>query len=539
MAIDGRPATILIVDDEAILRETLAAYLEDHGFVVELAENGSQGLERMRLGGIDLVLLDLRMPEMDGLEVLQHARAEGLDIPVVVVSGTGVLEDAIEAVRRGAWDYLVKPVFDMAALRHVIDKTLEKARLLDENRRYQLNLESEVAERTKDLRAAQARLVEQNRFLRTLLESVPNPIFYRDMHGRFLECNDLFADFVGAPRTDISGKTVEQLAAPAVVALVRQLDEKTGSSPARSSYEYRYADQGGEERDFLITASGFPAIASDPGGLVAVLSDVTAYRRLERQLVQAKEAAEAANTAKSAFLANMSHELRTPLSGILGMLQLLASSGLDTQQTEWATLALGAGRSLVGILSDILDLARIEVGQLVILEEAFDLEELINEVVHCLALEARKKKLELLATRDADVPRWVCSDSLRIRQILLNVMGNAVKFTASGRVALRVSLASQIEDAMYLFFAVSDTGIGIPENKLDTIFDAFSQVDVSYAKRFGGVGLGLSIVRRLVSMLGGQIMVESEIGKPGFDSRRFVKINKGIIFHSLESQRGD
>jgi len=359
------------------------------------------------------------------------------------------------------------------------------------------------------------------------------------MHGRFLECNDLFADFVGAPRTDISGKTVEQLAAPAVVALVRQLDEKTGSSPARSSYEYRYADQGGEERDFLITASGFPAIASDPGGLVAVLSDVTAYRRLERQLVQAKEAAEAANTAKSAFLANMSHELRTPLSGILGMLQLLASSGLDTQQTEWATLALGAGRSLVGILSDILDLARIEVGQLVILEEAFDLEELINEVVHCLALEARKKKLELLATRDADVPRWVCSDSLRIRQILLNVMGNAVKFTASGRVALRVSLASQIEDAMYLFFAVSDTGIGIPENKLDTIFDAFSQVDVSYAKRFGGVGLGLSIVRRLVSMLGGQIMVESEIGKPGFDSRRFVKINKGIIFHSLESQRGD
>jgi PAS domain S-box-containing protein len=506
-------AHILVIDDEEILRETLRAFLEEYGFRVETAGNGRMGLELLRRGGVDLALLDLRMPEMDGLEVLKRMREEGIETPIVVVSGAGAIEDAIDAVRCGAWDYVIKPVADMAALRHVVDKALEKARLLAENRRYQRHLEEEVAARTKDLCVAQARLVSQNVFLSALLESIPNPVFYTDGQGVFLGCNTRFAEFAKTRVEDLAGRKADQVLPAESAAVVRALEQ--GSARGRVSLECRLTSDNGEEhvRHYQVAASALSEGRDVPAGVVAVMSEVTEYRRLEKQLVAAKESAEAASKAKDVFLANMSHELRTPLSGMLGMLQLLAASGLDPQQSEWTSLAMASGRTLVDILSDILDITRIESGQLETCDEPFELEPMLQSIVDVMQGEARAKGLKLGFDLAASAPNWVAGDPLRLRQIILNVLGNAVKFTPTGQVWLRVNLIERGDGWVRLLFEVSDTGVGIPEDKLQTVFDPFTQADASYAKRYGGVGLGLSIVKRLVSMLNGELGIVSEPGK--------------------------
>ena len=236
-------------------------------------------------------------------------------------------------------------------------------------------------------------------------------------------------------------------------------------------------------------------------------------RRLMIDLAIAKEAAEAASRSKSAFLANMSHEVRTPMNGVIGMSQLLLDSPLNSQQQEYATIIRHSADALLTVLNDILDYSKIEAGKLSIERLEFDFRELLEEVTDLLALRAQEKGLELMCDIDPQLPVKVMGDPTRLRQVLTNLLGNSIKFTARGDVALFARLLASTDSQATIEFSVRDSGIGMAPEQLESLFEAFNQADSSISRRFGGTGLGLSISRRLVEMMGGELHAASQLGE--------------------------
>ncbi|MBF8274840.1 MAG: kinase-like protein [Magnetococcales bacterium] len=290
-----------------------------------------------------------------------------------------------------------------------------------------------------------------------------------------------------------------------------------------------------DKRPYWVRATIVPFL--DPQGkpfkYVSIRTDITAMKHLEAGLIVAKEEAEAAALAKSEFLANMSHEIRTPMNAIIGLSHLCLQTSLSLQQKDYVGKVYNAATSLLRIINDILDFSKIDAGRLDMEAIDFTLEEVLGGMAAMTALKAQEKQLEFLMETASDIPPVLVGDPLRLSQILINLANNAIKFTEVGEVAIVTEILERGKENIFLRFTVRDTGIGMTVQQQSRLFEAFSQADSSITRKYGGTGLGLAISRRLVSMMGGQLAVESE---PGQGSRFIFEVRLGISNQTKEKQ---
>jgi PAS domain S-box-containing protein len=361
-------------------------------------------------------------------------------------------------------------------------------------------------------RQAEETLRHREARFRRLVESNIIGIVVTDYNNRIREANDEFLKMVGYSRAELeAGQVRWGRLTPREYHKTdaRALKELWGSGTCQP-WEKEYIRKDGSRVPVLVGVTNLGGTWKE--SLCFVL-DMTAQKRAEAQLQAAKESADAANRAKSEFLANMSHEIRTPMNAVIGMTELVLDTELQVEQREYLRMVLESAESLLSIINDVLDFSKIEAGRLDLDLAPFNLPESVGDTMKSLAVRAGKSQIELLCDIRSDVPTFVIGDANRLRQVIVNLVGNAIKFTEQGEVVLTVAPRATNGDALEVQFSVSDTGIGIPQDKLQNIFDAFEQVDSSMTRRFGGTGLGLAISSRLVELMHGRIWVESELGR--------------------------
>ena len=356
------------------------------------------------------------------------------------------------------------------------------------------------------------RVAERTAYLNTLIETSPLGIVAVDTLGRINMCNSAFEKLFQYGRTEVAGVDLNSLVTPP-----ERSEESAEFTRRREAGETVQATTQRRRRDGTlldIEVYGVPMrVGGEDVGTLVIYHDISDRKKAEEALRKAKDLAEEANQAKSEFLANMSHEIRTPMNGILGMTQLALETPLSGEQREYLGMVKSSADSLLTLLNDILDFSKIEAGKLDLDLSPFALRESLGEALKALGHLAHRKGLELAWRVDADVPEWLVGDMARLRQIGVNLVANAIKFTERGEVVVSVSTKNRTPEGLGLHFSVRDTGIGIPAEKQKLIFAAFTQADTSTTRRYGGTGLGLAISQRLVKMMGGVISVESEPGK--------------------------
>ena len=361
--------------------------------------------------------------------------------------------------------------------------------------------------------ATEKAIRESEELLRTLSAAAPIAIFRSDPDGRYVYVNQRWSEMSGRSPESAMGFGWLEAIHPEERETLKKLWTTGISMGMEMQDESRFLTPDGLTNWISWKSRGLHSADGSLLGFVGVIEDITKRRAAEQRLLEAKQAAEQASQAKSQFLANMSHEIRTPMNGILGMTELALETEMSAEQREYLGLVKGCAESLLEIIDDILDFSKIENGKIELESIPFSLLDCIEHALQPVAMRAQQKGIELEWTLRGELPEWIVGDPTRLRQVLINLLGNAVKFTDEGEVILSVECGDAAKDTATVRFTVKDTGIGIATENQQTIFEAFQQSDSSVTREFGGTGLGLSISERIVKLMGGEIHVESAPGK--------------------------
>jgi PAS domain S-box-containing protein len=369
-----------------------------------------------------------------------------------------------------------------------------------------------MADRVERLLAELRAKEVANRRLAAVVEQSEEAILTVGPDGRLTSWNLGAQQLFGRGAAEMLGQPLASLFAAPDAELESLVGRLLGTRPP-DRLELAARREFGAECFLAVAASPLRDEDGRPAGHIVVARDITRRKLADDALRRAKEAAEAADRAKAEFLATMSHEIRTPMNGIIGVTALVLETDLTPEQREYLGLVRASADDLLRVINDILDFSKIEAGRMDLDATPFALRATLGHTLKSLALRAQEMGLELAMRVVPEVPDWVVGDPGRLRQVVVNLIGNAIKFTERGEVVLRIDVASTMDDEIEIHFAVSDTGVGIPAPKRALVFEPFTQVDGSSTRRHGGTGLGLAISRRLVALLGGRIWVESELGQ--------------------------
>lgn len=471
---------VLIIDDDEDQRSVLADILESEGFATLVSGTAKETLEILRVETVTVAILDLRLPDVSGTELLGRIRVVDTRVRIIVYTGHGTFASAIEAVNLGAFGYVEKPGEPEAMVRHVH-------------------------------RAAQAwmkeALQESEARYKTLAQLAPVGIFRTTADGSCHYVNESWQRMTGLTPDDVD--TVDRWARHVHPEDRGRVAEEWADAVARGhGFRSEYRLRGSGEPLWVVgQVMAETDLQGVVTGFVGTMTDITELR-------VAREKAEAANRAKSQFLANMNHELRTPINSILGMARFLGEAPLPAEHEEHLGILESAAESLLHLVDVVLDFSKIETEKLVLEQEDFRIADIVEQVRRLLAPTASEAGLDLHVSVDEAVPKDSRGDASRLLQVLLHLVGNAIKFTPRGSVSLTVEPAPPVaessrDERLDVRFRVRDTGIGMTAEVAARVFEPFFQADVSMTRRFGGMGLGLTFSQRLVQWMGGTLEVES------------------------------
>ncbi|MBZ0156489.1 MAG: response regulator [Alphaproteobacteria bacterium] len=642
--------TLLLVDDERFILESAASLLRDHGYTVIASDTSSDALHHLQSEKIDVVMTDVRMPRISGIELLERIHLLYPDVPVILMTGHAEIDITVEALRKGAFDLLRKP-YSPAQMLHSIEKAMRYAALQQQERDYTRMLEDSVKRALQeseerysslfrnnhapmlfidpeqgniidanpaassfygysideltsmrltristltedeisremrravienrphfpshsrhrvaggeirdvevasgpirikgrqylyaiihditDRKRAELALKRSHEFSKTVLNSMSDAISIIDVNSfRIVGVNNVFLEEVGKEEHsvllrkcyEITHRRTEPCSAPE---LLCPLSETVRTGRHAVSEHVHYGKDG---KKFHVEVSTSP-IRDSEGKVIQVVHvarNITERKAYEEALRSAKEEAEGANRAKTEFLANVSHEIRTPLNGIIGLTELALDTELTREQREFLEMVKQSSHSLLDVINSILDLSKIEAGKMCLERTEFELPSIVQSVISSLGVHAKQKGIDVRTVILPSVPLLLQGDPKRLRQILINLVWNAVKFTREGeiRIGVDVEKGNSPPSPARLLFSIRDSGIGIPGDKLESIFDSFTQGDSSITRKYGGAGLGLAISRQLVHLMKGKIWVESRMGEGStfFFTAEFDRVNTG------------
>ncbi|WP_159738899.1 response regulator [Vibrio atypicus] len=375
-----------------------------------------------------------------------------------------------------------------------------------------LSVSIQLSQNVELQRKAEQKVLEQSLLNQEILNATPNPMYCLSRDGVYLTVNAKFCDMVGLSMNEIVGSTPSELFSRSTAQVFTTVHNELSKQQSNRDYELSLYDKSDQLREMLVYEASFNNVNGEVSGIVGILLDLTERKQMENELRDAKDTADAMSQAKGDFLANMSHEIRTPMNAILGMAHLALNTELDPTQQKYLSRINESAKNLLGIINDILDFSKIEAGKLSVEHIDFNLDEVFENMTNVVSFKANEKGVEFLLDIDPKVPIGLIGDPLRLGQILVNLCGNAVKFTEKGEIVVAVSVDELTEKSVVLRFAVRDTGKGIAPDKMQNLFSAFSQADNSITREFGGTGLGLSISKQLVELMDGGITVSSSEG---------------------------
>lgn len=489
---------ILIIDDDEVDRLLITRALKGTSLSYSITEkvDAASGINHLVQNNYDCVFLDYLLPGTDGLTFLKQVRAMDIKTPVVIVTSQGDEKIAVEMMKAGASDYVIKTQINTHSIAQILRNVI-KLRDVDRQRE-----DAELA-----LKVSEARLAEAQKIARIgnwECSYKQNAVYLSDEVYRIFEIDkDTFTPTI---------QNCLALLHPDEIAIVQQT-VRTAKVDDEISLDLRVPLKNGCVK--FATAQAYLVLDDnqETDKIIGTIQDITARKLVEQELIEAKRAAEESTIIKETFLANMSHEIRTPMNAIIGFTKLLLQQEVNAEQKKYLDAIHYSGENLLVIINDILDLSKIQSGKLIFEESEFNLSETIRPMLLLLEQKAKERSIELIYEEDNVIPLQFKGDSVRLNQVLVNLIGNAIKFTENGYVKLQVKVLKYSSEDALVKFVVEDSGIGIKEDKLFTIFESFSQATNETTRKYGGTGLGLTIVKSIVELQKGTIKVNSKIGK--------------------------